>query len=124
MISDPLQFFYTGEDPICDQILDSLDLSEAPLPLVCILDVLGEAVYICEQPDVSEDVVRNFLDAYRQGLVLPKRIPQTEVGKLSGVSHVGGIPINAISAALGMSPQQNNMGQSVIIGKEAMDNDK
>lgn len=115
---DPLQFFFTGEDPVCDQVLDSLGLQEAPLPLICILDVLGEALYICEHPDVSEDVIKSFVDEYRRGLVQPRRISQTELGRLCGVAHVGGIPLNAISAALGMSPQ-NSMAQSVIIGPDS-----
>ncbi|CAJ0596761.1 unnamed protein product [Cylicocyclus nassatus] len=40
--ADPLQLLYTGEDPICDHILESiLGLGDFELPLICIVDGLA-----------------------------------------------------------------------------------
>ena len=78
---DSLQIFYTGEDPICDhvgpptlselslfQILEKiLGLGDAELPLICIVDGLAGQVAVCEQPDVSEQVLEEFLVAFRAG---------------------------------------------------------
>ncbi|KAK6016552.1 hypothetical protein OSTOST_17963, partial [Ostertagia ostertagi] len=55
--ADPLQLLYTGEDPICDHILESiLGLGDVELPLICIVDGLAGHLCVCDRPDVSEAV--------------------------------------------------------------------
>ncbi|PAV71694.1 hypothetical protein WR25_27058 [Diploscapter pachys] len=66
--ADPLQILYTAEDPICDHILEKiLGLGDAPLPLLCIVDGLAGQFCICDEPDVSEQVVGQFVEEYRRG---------------------------------------------------------
>uniref|UniRef100_A0A914KHR0 Thioredoxin domain-containing protein n=1 Tax=Meloidogyne incognita TaxID=6306 RepID=A0A914KHR0_MELIC len=65
--NDPLQFFYTGEDPICDDVLENLGQENADLPLLLICDVLAGHLAICDKPDVSEDVLREFVEEYKSG---------------------------------------------------------
>ncbi|KHJ78279.1 hypothetical protein OESDEN_22101 [Oesophagostomum dentatum] len=66
--ADPLQLLYTGEDPICDHILESiLGLGDFELPLICIVDGLAGQMCVCDQPDVSETVLTEFVEEYRAG---------------------------------------------------------
>ncbi|VDK64070.1 unnamed protein product, partial [Cylicostephanus goldi] len=66
--ADPLQLLYTGEDPICDHILESiLGLGDFELPLICIVDGLAGQLCVCDQPDVSETVLEEFVADYRAG---------------------------------------------------------
>lgn len=60
-----LQIFYTGEDPICDYILESLGQKEAELPLLLICDITAGYLTICEEPNVDECVLREFVADYR-----------------------------------------------------------
>ncbi len=115
--ADSLLFFYTGEDPVCDQLMEALGLSEAPVPLIAIVDLLGDRLYVCDQPDVSEEIVADFVGEFRHGEVKGEALP-VDCTKLYSPAHVGGIPLVAISAVLGMSPSQSSMGQSVLISAD------
>jgi len=62
-----LQLFYTGEDPICDHVLESLGQADADLPLVVLVNSLLGHIAICGNPDVSTEVVTSFISDYREG---------------------------------------------------------
>uniref|UniRef100_A0A914W2F4 Thioredoxin domain-containing protein n=1 Tax=Plectus sambesii TaxID=2011161 RepID=A0A914W2F4_9BILA len=110
--ADPLQFFYTGDDPICDQVLESLGLSDAELPLLVIVDALAGQVAVCDQPEVSDGIVSNFIADFKADRLA--MIPWVSTGANYGPTQVGGIPVSAISQALGFgqSPSQTSMAQS------------
>lgn len=59
--------FYTGDDPVCDLILEGLGLADAELPLIIIVDVIVSRMVICTKPDVSSEIVANFVADYRGG---------------------------------------------------------
>ncbi|CAJ0941273.1 unnamed protein product, partial [Mesorhabditis belari] len=107
-LTDPLQVFFTGEDPICDHILEEiLGLADAELPLICIVDALGGRLTVCPDPDVSDEVLTKFVDSYRMG-----KLCWTPLSDKSGRT-VGGIPVDEIEKVLmGNSPSQNSIGTS------------
>ncbi|VDN50459.1 unnamed protein product [Dracunculus medinensis] len=106
--SDPLQMFYTGDDPVCDLILEGLGLADAELPLIIIVDVIVSRMVICTKPDVSSEIVANFVADYRGGKLEMVPLPSS---CQSSPLQVGGIPIRAIHQALGIgnSPSQNSI---------------
>ncbi|CAD6188353.1 unnamed protein product [Caenorhabditis auriculariae] len=107
-IPDSLQVFYTGEDPICDHVLEKvLGLAEAELPLICIVDgVIGE-LSVCEDPDVSETVVRAFVEKFKQGKLSWQPLSQ---GKKTSYRTVAGIPCEILQqAAIVTSPSQQSI---------------
>uniref|UniRef100_A0A1I7Y143 Thioredoxin-like_fold domain-containing protein n=1 Tax=Steinernema glaseri TaxID=37863 RepID=A0A1I7Y143_9BILA len=106
--ADPLQLFYTGEDPICDHILDSLGLSEAELPLVAIVDVSIGFMTICDKPDVGDVIISDFIASFKAGKLEMMPIPSQS----RSATKVGGIPLKVIEKALGLnqSPSQQSIG--------------
>lgn len=111
--ADPLQLLYTGEDPICDHILESiLGLGDVELPLICIVDGLAGHLCVCDRPDVSEAVLEEFVMEYRAGHLHWTPLPAADQ---HSSKSVGGIP-NAIieQALISNSPSQNSIGN----GKE------
>jgi len=113
--ADQLQFFYTGDDPICDQILDNLGVGDMELPLIAIVDALAGHMAVCAHPDVSDTIVRQFVDDYRTDRLLMIAIPTT-------TTRVANTGSTAISHALGggISPSQssNDMAMPVIIDRQ------
>ncbi|EYC14298.1 hypothetical protein Y032_0041g458 [Ancylostoma ceylanicum] len=107
--ADPLQLLYTGEDPICDHILESiLGLGDVELPLICIVDGLAGQLCVCDRPDVSEVVLDEFVTEYRAGRLQWAPLP---AASQSASKTVGGIPSAIIEQALiSNSPSQNSMG--------------
>ncbi|WKY01770.1 hypothetical protein Q1695_015629 [Nippostrongylus brasiliensis] len=107
--ADPLQLLYTGEDPICDHILESiLGLGDVELPLICIVDGLAGHLCVCERPDVSEAVLEEFVAEYRAGRLQWTPLPSADQ---SAAKSVGGIPAAVIEQALiSNSPSQNSIG--------------
>ena len=91
--ADPLQIFYTGEDPICDYVLDSLGQEQADLPLLLICDVMAGHMVICEKPDVSEQVLSAFVADYRAGRAKVQPIPSP---KQNQSRTVAGIPADML----------------------------
>uniref|UniRef100_A0A914ZP21 Thioredoxin-like fold domain-containing protein n=1 Tax=Parascaris univalens TaxID=6257 RepID=A0A914ZP21_PARUN len=113
--ADPLQIFYTGEDPLCDLVLEGLGLSDAELPMIAIVDVIGGRMCVCEKPDVSAEIVAEFVAEYKSGKVHMTPLPSS--CQSSGMpSQVGGIPIRMIHQALGIgnSPSQNSISTEAI----------
>ncbi|KAE9417450.1 hypothetical protein Angca_006859 [Angiostrongylus cantonensis] len=106
--ADPLQLLYTGEDPICDHILESiLGLGDVELPLICIVDGLAGQLCVCERPDVSETVLNEFVGEYRAGRLQWVPLPATTQ---SAAKSVGGIPSSIIEQALvNNSPSQDSL---------------
>jgi len=47
--------------------LENLGQENADLPLLLICDVLAGHLAICDKPDVSEDVLREFVEEYKSG---------------------------------------------------------
>ncbi|TKR65134.1 hypothetical protein L596_025584 [Steinernema carpocapsae] len=109
--ADPLQLFYTGDDPVCDHILDSLGLYEAELPLIGIIDVSIGMMTICEEPDVGDWIIADFIAAYKAGKLTMRPIPSSQS---KSATKVGGIPMKVIEKALGInqSPSQQSIGAS------------
>ncbi|CAJ0578726.1 unnamed protein product, partial [Mesorhabditis spiculigera] len=107
--ADPLQIFYTGEDPICDFVLEqSLGLADAELPLICIIDSIAGRYSVCPDPDVSEEVLSKFVDDYRA-----HKLNWTKVAAGKICRTVGGIPVQEIEKALmGNSPSQNSISNT------------
>ncbi|GMT18971.1 hypothetical protein PFISCL1PPCAC_10268 [Pristionchus fissidentatus] len=110
--ADPLQVFYTGEDPICDHILDRiLEMGEAELPLLVIVDAVAGVSAVCEEEDVSKEVLDAFISAYKGGKLKWTALPSSE-----STRTVGGIPTSLIreatrqSALIKMSPSQGSIG--------------
>ncbi|GMR41825.1 hypothetical protein PMAYCL1PPCAC_12020, partial [Pristionchus mayeri] len=110
--ADPLQVFYTGEDPICDHILDRiLCLGEAELPLLVIVDSISGVFAVCEEEDVSREVIDGFVSSYKKGKLNWRALPSSESSRT-----VGGIPKEAIqeatrqSALIKISPSQGSIG--------------
>lgn len=75
--ADPLQIFYTGEDPLCDLVLEGLGLSDAELPMIAIVDVIGGRMCVCEKPDVSAEIVAEFVAEYKSGKVHMTPLPSS-----------------------------------------------
>ncbi|CAK5085682.1 unnamed protein product [Meloidogyne enterolobii] len=99
--NDPFQFFYTGEDPICDDVLENLGQENADLPLLLICDVLAGHLAICDKPDVSEDVLREFVEEYKNGKC--KQVIPIPSNKKVQSRTVGGIPAEALEQLLNNS---------------------
>lgn len=106
--ADPLQVFYTGEDPICDLVLEGLRLGEAELPMVVIVDVIGGLMTVCQKPDVSTEIIEEFVTDYKNGRL--EMIPLPATCQNPGV-QIGGIPIGVVHQVLGIgnSPSQGSM---------------
>ncbi|KAL4001912.1 Thioredoxin-like family protein [Acanthocheilonema viteae] len=116
--ADPLQMFYTGEDPLCDFILEGLGLSNAELPLIVILDATVSRMCICEKPDVSAEIVAEFVADYKNGKLNMAPLPRTCQNNAEPIRY-GNIPAQAVHQALGIggSPSANsilNENQSTI----------
>ncbi|MFH4978394.1 hypothetical protein AB6A40_005103 [Gnathostoma spinigerum] len=107
--ADPLQIFFTGEDPICDVILEGLGLGNAELPIIVIIDVIDGRMGVCDKPDVSGEIISQFISEYRAGRV--NMVPLPSSCQASSPTQVGGIPIRMIHQALGIgtSPSQNSI---------------
>uniref|UniRef100_A0A8R1YFV1 Thioredoxin-like_fold domain-containing protein n=1 Tax=Pristionchus pacificus TaxID=54126 RepID=A0A8R1YFV1_PRIPA len=110
--ADPLQVFFTGEDPICDHILDHiLCMGDAELPLLVIVDSVSGVFAVCEEEDVSREVIDAFVSSYKGGKLKWRALPSSE-----STRTVGGIPTAAIreatrqSALIKMSPSQGSIG--------------
>ncbi|CAI4230476.1 unnamed protein product [Auanema sp. JU1783] len=104
--ADPLQIFYTGEDPICDHILEKiLGLGDSELPLICIIDSLAGQMSICDKPDVSDEVIEEFVNDYKSGKLEWISLPTPKDGSKTGT----GIPASMIEDALANSPSQNSL---------------
>ena len=52
---------------VCDklQMLESLGLGNAELPLLVIVDALSGQMTICDQPDVDQNVVEQFIADFK-----------------------------------------------------------
>lgn len=46
-------------------MLESLGLSDAELPLLVIVDALGAQMAVCDQPEVSDCIVSNFIADFK-----------------------------------------------------------
>ncbi|KAF7632809.1 Thioredoxin domain-containing protein [Meloidogyne graminicola] len=102
---DPLQIFYTGDDPICDDVLENLGLEDADLPLLLICDVLSGHLAICDKPDVSEDILREFVEEYKNGKSKVIAIPNNK--KEIKNRTVAGIPAEMLEQLLNNSTITN-----------------
>uniref|UniRef100_A0A0R3S4Z8 Thioredoxin-like_fold domain-containing protein n=1 Tax=Elaeophora elaphi TaxID=1147741 RepID=A0A0R3S4Z8_9BILA len=116
--ADPLQMFYTGEDPLCDFILEGLGLGNAELPLIVILDATVSRMCICEKPDVSAEIVAEFVSDYKNGKLNMVPLPTTYQNNAQPTRY-GSIPAQAVHQALGIGdlPSANsilNENQSTI----------
>ncbi|XP_003377125.1 putative nucleoredoxin [Trichinella spiralis] len=69
-------FFYAGDDPVCDRILEVFGLSDLPLPLLCIVDPFSESLYVCDHPNVSGEIIRIFINKFRQDELVAKPFPK------------------------------------------------
>ncbi|CEF65872.2 Nucleoredoxin [Strongyloides ratti] len=96
-IQDNIQIFYTGEDPICDHIMDNLGLGDAELPLIAIIDILSGTLALCDNPDVSGDIISQFILDYKNDKVPLINLPSSKTEK---TQKVGGIPMKVIEQAL------------------------
>uniref|UniRef100_A0A0N5BJH7 Thioredoxin domain-containing protein n=1 Tax=Strongyloides papillosus TaxID=174720 RepID=A0A0N5BJH7_STREA len=96
-VQDSIQIFYTGEDPICDHIMDNLGLGNAELPLIAIIDVLYGTLALCDNPDVSGDIISQFILDYKADKVPLINLPSSKSEK---TQKVGGIPMKVIEQAL------------------------
>ncbi len=60
----------------CDgQVLDGLGLGDSELPLIVIVDTMMGMMAECERPDVSVEVIEQFVDDYKADLLKWIRIP-------------------------------------------------
>uniref|UniRef100_A0AC35UBD7 Thioredoxin-like_fold domain-containing protein n=1 Tax=Rhabditophanes sp. KR3021 TaxID=114890 RepID=A0AC35UBD7_9BILA len=96
-LQQKIQVFYTGSDQICDQIMENLGLGEAELPLIAIIDVLSGYLAICEEPDVSEEIISKFVSDFKNEKVKLTPIPPSNSQK-SNKSN--GVKIKLIEQAL------------------------
>ncbi|GMS88729.1 hypothetical protein PENTCL1PPCAC_10904 [Pristionchus entomophagus] len=110
--ADPLQVFYTGEDPICDHILERiLCMGEEELPMLVIVDAVSGVFAVCDEDDVSREVIESFVASYKSGKLKWRALPSSE-----STRTVGGIPTAVIreatrqSALIKMSPSQGSIG--------------
>ncbi|CDW57953.1 nucleoredoxin [Trichuris trichiura] len=71
-------FFYAAEESINDRILEVFGLNDLPLPLVCISDPFSESIYVCDHPNVSEDIIRQFLTKFKQDELTPIPYPKSK----------------------------------------------
>ncbi|MCP9258923.1 hypothetical protein DINM_001914 [Dirofilaria immitis] len=104
---DPLQIFYTGDDPICDFILEGLGLGNAELPLIVILDATISRMCICEKPDVSSEIVAEFVADYKNGKLNMIPLPTTHQNNTQPIRY-GNIPAQAVHQALGIGNSPSN----------------
>ncbi|EJD73752.1 hypothetical protein LOAG_18844 [Loa loa] len=115
---DPLQIFYTGDDPLCDFILEGLGLGNAELPLIVILDATISRMCICEKPDVSSEIIAKFVADYKNGKLNMVPLPTTCQNNAQPTRY-GSIPAQAVHQALGIGNGQStnsilNENQSTI----------
>ncbi|KAK6100963.1 Thioredoxin-like family protein [Brugia pahangi] len=103
---DPLQIFYTGDDPLCDFILEGLGLDNAELPLIVILDATVSRMCVCEKPDVSGEIVAEFVAAYKNGKLDMVPLPTTCQNNTLPTRY-GSIPAQAVHQALGIGSTQS-----------------
>ncbi|XP_041349713.1 nucleoredoxin-like [Gigantopelta aegis] len=68
-----LFFFYGGDDELCDQVRDFAKLEEIS-PLLVILDLPDQQVFVCEETDITKDVATNFVDNYLAGKLSPRSL--------------------------------------------------
>uniref|UniRef100_A0A914HD74 Thioredoxin domain-containing protein n=1 Tax=Globodera rostochiensis TaxID=31243 RepID=A0A914HD74_GLORO len=99
--ADPMQFFYTGDDPICDYILESLGQGQADLPLLIICDPLAGHFTVCDRPEVSDSIVLAFVSDYRNGRARVLPIPDSK--RQTKHRTVGGIPVQLLEPFLSSS---------------------
>ena len=106
--ADPLQVFYTGEDPICDLVLEGLRLGDAELPVVVIVDVIGGLMAVCQKPDVSTEIIEEFVAEYKSGRLDMTPLP---AACQNHNNQIGGIPIGVVNHILGVgnSPSQSSI---------------
>ena len=64
--------------PFFKKVLENLGQENADLPLLLICDVLSGHLAICDKPDVSEDVLREFVEEYRNGKAKVIPIPSNK----------------------------------------------
>ncbi|KFD55394.1 hypothetical protein M513_03734 [Trichuris suis] len=76
-------FFYAAEESINDRILEVFGLNDLPLPLVCISDPFSESIYVCDHPNVSEDIIRQFLSKFKQDELTPIPYPKSKFANFS-----------------------------------------
>ncbi|VDD94931.1 unnamed protein product [Enterobius vermicularis] len=112
--ADPLQVFYTAEDPICDFVLEVLKLGEAELPMAVIVDVIGGLMTVCQKPDVSSEIIEEFVTDYKNGRLEMTPLPAS--CQNSGM-QIGGIPIKVVHQVLGIG---NSPSQGSISGDKAV----
>ncbi|VDK78903.1 unnamed protein product [Onchocerca ochengi] len=105
--ADPLQIFYTGEDPLCDFILEGLGLGNAELPLIVILDATVSRMCVCEKPDVSSEIVAEFVADYKNGKLNMVPLPTTCQNNAQPTRY-GSIPAQAVHQALGIGNSPSN----------------
>uniref|UniRef100_A0A0N4Z222 Thioredoxin-like_fold domain-containing protein n=1 Tax=Parastrongyloides trichosuri TaxID=131310 RepID=A0A0N4Z222_PARTI len=96
-IQENMQVFYTGEDPICDHIMENLGLGDAELPLIAIIDILSGTLALCDNPDVSEEIISEFVSDYKSDKIPLIQLPSSKTEK---TQKVGGIPMKIIEQAL------------------------
>lgn len=107
--ADPLQAFYTGEDPVCDLVLEGLGLGEAELPMIAIVDVVGGLMTVCQKPDVSSEIIEEFISDYKNSRLEMTSLP---AACQNPGAQIGGIPIRVVHQVLGIgaSPSQSSLG--------------
>ncbi|VDN08176.1 unnamed protein product [Thelazia callipaeda] len=109
---DSLQIFYTGEDPLCDYMLEGLGLGNAELPVIVILDATVGRMSVCEKPDVSAEIISEFVADYKSGKLNMVPLP-TAHQKDSQPTRFGGIPAQAVQFALGIGHSSSSTSFSV-----------
>ncbi len=82
------------------------------LPLIAIVDALAGHMAVCAHPDVSDTIVRQFVDEYRNDRLQMVPIPTVASSATTRVSNTGD---TAISQALGggISPSQSTSDMGV-----------
>ncbi|XP_050410244.1 nucleoredoxin isoform X1 [Patella vulgata] len=66
-----LFFFYGGDDEFCDQVRDFTNLDDQN-PLLAILDLPDQQVYVCPEKDITKDIVNNFTENYHNNKLTPR----------------------------------------------------
>ncbi|XP_019615122.1 PREDICTED: nucleoredoxin-like [Branchiostoma belcheri] len=71
---DPdLFFFYAGEDEIVDSLRDFASLEDRD-PLLVILDIPDQKIYVCPEEEVTQEVAKDFVEKYQAGSLEPKAL--------------------------------------------------
>jgi nucleoredoxin len=63
---DQIFFMYTGNDDMIDMVRDFAKLGEKS-PLLVLLDIPRQAKYVCKNPEITMDNVRQFVADYKAG---------------------------------------------------------